>query len=168
MIRTHILYATAALTLIACTHVAQTEQQAMPGARCNTNAPNADPCDITLTVTASNDPANVCKVALASGQDTVSFKVRPGESPKIQWVISSPSDFRFRKGSGIEGIEFKDPAAPFTNGTSNPSGTVYSLNNKGKKNQNPGSPAEDYYYGIHLERKADGMRCGLDPLIRNQ
>jgi hypothetical protein len=128
---------------------------------CSGSSPNTEDCDIALAVTPSTDPAVVCKVAVASGLDVVPFQIPQGQQKKIQWTLNTTA-YRFRQ----NGIEFKDPDAPFTSGSSNPAGSVYSVNNKGKKN--PGGPAEDYAYGIHLERVSDKMLCGFDPLIRNQ
>jgi hypothetical protein len=132
-----------------------------PLAACSGSSPNTDDCDIALTVTPSTDPAVVCTVAVATGLSVVPFRIPHGQSKKIQWMLNTTA-FRFRH----KGIEFKDPDAPFTSGSSNPAGSVYKVNNNGKKN--PGGPAEDYAYGIHLERVSDKMLCGFDPLIRNQ
>jgi hypothetical protein len=130
---------------------------------CDLSRPNGDDCEIKVAVTPSTDPAKVCSIA---APDAVKFVGVTGSNPKwIFWRLDAASGFVFRKQIGIE---FKDPRARFSDGQAieQEKGLVYRVKNLGKANGS--DPAQSWYYGIHLERASDGMRCGFDPLIRNE
>jgi hypothetical protein len=156
--RSRVGAAAIAVMLSGCAALVEPEPRILRA--CSGSAPNTGDCDIALTVAPSGDPAVVCTVDVAPGLQVVRFQIPPGQQRKIQWSLNT-TDFRFRH----QGIKFKDADAPFTPGSSNPAGSVYTVINKGKKHA--GGP-EDYAYGIQLERVSDGRPCGFDPLIRNE
>ena len=127
---------------------------------CNLSRPNTADCEIAVDVQPSTDPAKVCTV---TGPESVVFEGVTGSSPKwIFWRLDPAKGFVFRN----HGIEFKDPRARFSDGKVIEEGAVYRVKNLGKANIS--DSAQSWYYGIHLEQANDGMRCGFDPLIRNQ
>jgi hypothetical protein len=130
---------------------------------CNLSRPNTADCEIAIDVQPSTDPAKVCTI---SAPDKVVFDGVTGSNPKwIFWRLDPSKGFIFRDHVGIE---FKDPRARFSDGkvVEQQEGAVYRVRNLGKANTS--DPAQSWYYGIHLERANDGMRCGFDPLIRNE
>jgi hypothetical protein len=128
---------------------------------CNLSQPNTADCEIAVDVQPSADPAKVCTVTVPA---SVVFEGITGANPKwIFWRLDLASGFVFRNHVGIE---FKDPRARFSDGKVIENGAVYRVMNLGKANVS--DPAQSWYYGIHLERANDGMRCGFDPLIKNQ
>jgi len=127
---------------------------------CSLSRPNEGDCEIAVMVTPLSDPAAVCSV-VAPG--TVVFTGVTGSNPKwIFWRLDPASGFVFR---AHVGVEFKDQRARFSDGKAI-EGAVYRVKNLGKANVS--DAAQSWYYGIHLERASDGMRCGFDPLIRNE
>jgi hypothetical protein len=157
--------------LIACIMLAgcpAVPKDVMRPPPCSGTGQNTSDCEIKVFVEEATASNPQCTVKIASDQMVVRFKIMASAPKWILWRLDSSapsSNYKFKTNGGIE---FKDDDAPFSDGHPQDQGSVFAVKNKGKKN--PTSPtAEDYYYGVHLVHRTDSkVKCGFDPLIKNE
>jgi hypothetical protein len=132
-------------------------------AACRGSGQNEQSCRIDVIVTPGSDPNAPCQVAVAGGQDRIAFRIATGRPVWIVWRLDR-TDYAFQQN---DGILFKDPQAPFSDGRPRANGRNFAARNDGKRNA--AGPAEDYPYGIQIVNRSVGRPgCGFDPLIRNE